>query len=409
LHDLVTSADRPAAGPRRGVNLALATWASVINFWAWNLIGPVALTDAARMGLDSTEVALLVATPILVGSLGRMMAGPLTDRFGGRAMFTGISVASIIPVLAVGLAEQAGRFPLVLLSAFLLGIPGAVFAIGIPFANNWFEPARRGFATGGFGMGMMGPALSAFFTPRLVRRIGLVHTHLIIAAALALTAVVCFAVMSNGTYFRPYTASVVPKLLSAARLRVTWEMSLLYAVVFGGFVAFSNYLPIYIKTIYGFSQIDAGERTAAFALAAVLARPVGGMLADRIAPKYVVLASLAVTAVMAAVAALKPPPDVWSAVTFITLAVGLGIGTGGVFGWVTRRAPAGSLGSITGIVSAAGGLGGYFPPLVMGATYDPVHNDYTVGLLLLVVTALAACAYTALRLHAREPADATGA
>jgi NNP family nitrate/nitrite transporter-like MFS transporter len=403
------TADRPTAGARRGVNLALATWVSVINFWAWNLIGPVALTDAARMGLDSTEVALLVATPILVGSLGRLVAGPLTDRFGGRAMFTGISVTSIIPVLAVGLAEQAGRFPLVLLSALLLGIPGAVFAVGIPFANNWFEPARRGFATGVFGMGMMGTALSAFFTPRLVRRIGLVHTHLIIAAALAVTAVVCLAVMRNGPYFQPYTDPVAPKLLAAARLRVTWEMSLLYAVVFGGFVAFSNYLPIYIKTIYGFSQISAGERTAAFALAAVLARPVGGMLADRIAPKYVVLASLGVTAVMAAVATVKPPPDVWSAVTFITLAIGLGIGTGGVFGWVAGRAPAGSLGSITGIVSAAGGLGGYFPPLVMGATYDPVHNDYTVGLLLLVVTALAACAYTALRLHAREPAGATDA
>lgn len=391
------------------MQLALATWVSVINFWAWNLIGPVALTDAARMSLGSTEVALLVATPILVGSLGRMVAGSLTDRFGGRVMFIGISVASIIPVLAVGLAEQAGRFPLVLASAFLLGIPGAVFAIGIPFANNWFEPARRGFATGVFGMGMAGTALAAFFTPRMVRRLGLLHTHYVIAAALALTALVCVLVMSNGEYFAPNTAPMLPKLKAAARLRVTWEMSLLYAVVFGGFVAFSNYLPIYIKTIYGFSQIDAGERTAAFALAAVLARPVGGMLADRVAPKYVVVASLAATAVMAAVATLKPPPDVWSAVTFITLAVGLGIGTGGVFGWVTRRAPAGSLGAVTGIVSAAGGLGGYFPPLVMGATYDPVHNDYTVGLLLLVITALAACAYTAFRLHAREPAGATDA
>ena len=167
-------------------------------------------------------------------------------------------------------------------------------------------------------------------------------------------------------------------------------MSFLYAVVFGGFVAFANYLPTYIKTIYGFSPVDAGARTAGFALAAVLARPVGGALSDRIAPKYVVLASFAGTAVMAFVAVFQPPPDVWSAATFITLALFLGIGTGGVFAWVARRAPARSVGSVTGIVAAAGGLGGYFPPLVMGATYNQADNNYTIGLLLLVATALVA-------------------
>ena len=119
--------------------------------------------------------------------------------------------------------------------------------------------------------------------------------------------------MRNAPDFTPNTGPVLPKLRAAAKLRVTWEMSFLYAVVFGGFVAFANYLPTYIKTIYGFSPVDAGARTAAFALAAVLARPIGGALSDRIAPKYVVLASFAGTAVMALVAVFQPPPDVWSA------------------------------------------------------------------------------------------------
>ena len=195
---------------------------------------------------------------------------------------------------------------------------------------------------------------------------------------------------------------MLPKLKAAAKLPVTWEMSFLYAVVFGGFVAFANYLPTYIKTIYGFSAVDAGARTAAFALAAVLARPVGGTLSDRIPPKYVVLASFAGTAVMAFIAVFKPPADVWSGATFIMLALFLGIGTGGVFAWVARRAPAKSVGSVTGIVAAAGGLGGYFPPLVMGATYNEGDNNYTIGLLLLVATAIVAFGYTALRLHARR-------
>ncbi|MFZ2529587.1 MAG: nitrate/nitrite transporter [Rhodococcus sp. (in: high G+C Gram-positive bacteria)] len=400
----MNTATTPGTGTGQGFNLALATWVSAINFWAWNMIGPLSTTYAHDMSLSSTQASLLVATPILVGALGRIAIGPLTDRYGGRIMFIVISLASILPVLAVGFAGNAGSYPMLLVSGFFLGIAGTIFAVGIPFANNWYEPSRRGFATGVFGAGMVGTALSAFFTPRFVNWVGLLATHVIIAAALAVTAGICVLAMRNSPAFAPNTEPVVPKLVAALKLGVTWEMSFLYAIVFGGFVAFSNYLPTYIKTIYDFSAVDAGARTAAFALAAVVARPVGGALSDRIPPKYVVLASLAGTAVMAFVATFQPPADVWSAATFIMLALFLGVGTGGVFAWVARRAPAKSVGSVTGIVAAAGGLGGYFPPLVMGATYDSADNDYTVGLLLLVATALIALVYTALRLHAREPA-----
>ena len=389
------------------MNLALATWVSAINFWAWNMIGPLSTTYAGDMHLSATQASMLVATPILVGSLGRIAVGTLTDRYGGRTMFLVVTLASIIPVLAVGAAGAAGSYAMLLVCGFFLGIAGTVFAVGIPFANNWYAPTRRGFATGVFGMGMVGTALSAFFTPRFVTWFGLFTTHVIVAVALALTAVLCVVVMRNSPEFQPNTDPVLPKLKSALKLPVTWEMSFLYAVVFGGFVAFSNYLPTYIKNIYEFPLVEAGSRTAAFALAAVLARPIGGALSDRIAPKIVVLISFAGTAALACVAIFQPPPDVWSAATFIALAVFLGIGTGGVFAWVARRAPAKEVGAVTGIVSAAGGLGGYFPPLVMGATYDDINRDYSVGLALLVVTALVALAYTGLRLHAHEPAKET--
>ncbi|OCB47766.1 MFS transporter [Mycobacterium vulneris] len=399
----MTTASAPYLGQGQATNLLLATWVSAINFWAWNMIGPLSTTYAGDMKLSSTQASMLVATPILVGSLGRVAVGALTDRYGGRTMFLAVTLASIVPVLAVGAAGEARSYPLLLVCGFFLGIAGTIFAVGIPFANNWYEPTRRGYATGVFGMGMVGTALSAFFTPRFVRWFGLFQTHLIIAAALALTAVLCLVVMRNSPAFEPNTDPVVPKLKSALKLPVTWEMSFLYAVVFGGFVAFSNYLPTYIKNVYEFSSVESGSRTAGFALAAVLARPIGGALSDRIPPKYVVLTSFAGTAVLAFIAMFQPPPDVWSAATFIGLAIFLGIGTGGVFAWVARRSPAKEVGSVTGIVAAAGGLGGYFPPLVMGATYDAVDHDYSVGLLLLVATALVAFGYTALRLHAHEP------
>lgn len=386
----------------QGVNLALATWVFAINFWAWNLIGPLSPTYTKAMSLTSTQTALLVATPILVGSVGRIPVGALTDRYGGRTMFTIICLVSIVPVLLVAFAGEIDSYPLLLVFGFFLGIAGTAFAVGIPFVNAWYPPARRGFATGVFGAGMGGTALSAFFTPRFVVWFGYITTHVIIAAALALTALLVRARMSNSPVWTPNTDPVVPKLQAAGKLAVTWQLSLLYAVCFGGFVAFSTYLPTYLKTIYDFSLTDAGARTAGFAVAAVIARPIGGVLSDRLHPKIVVMIALAGAAVMAVVIALQPPAEIAAGSSFIAMAFFLGIGTGGVFAWVARSAPPERVGSVTGIVGAAGGLGGYFPPLIMGATYDSVSNNYTVGLALLSLTCLLTLLYTAWRLPGRS-------
>lgn len=398
----------PAQITGQGRNLALATWTFAINFWAWNLIGPLSTPYATAMHLSSSQTALLVATPILVGSVGRIPVGALTDRYGGRTMFMVVSVVSIIPVLLVAFAGAIDSYVLLLIFGFFLGIAGTAFAVGIPFVNAWYPPARRGFATGVFGAGMGGTALSAFFTPRFVTWFGSFTTHVIIAVALAGTAALVMVAMKDSPTWRPNTAPVVPKLKAAAKLSITWQMSLLYAVCFGGFVAFSTYLPTYLKTIYDFSITDAGARTAGFALAAVVARPIGGILSDKVGPKVIVLISLIGAGALAAVEILQPPAELPAGASFVALAFFLGIGTGGVFAWVARSAPPERVGTVTGIVGAAGGLGGYFPPLVMGATYDSADNDYTVGLLLLVLTCALTAIYTAWWLHVRSAATSEG-
>ncbi len=385
----------------QGANLALATWVFAINFWAWNLIGPLSATYTKAMSLTSTQTALLVATPILVGSVGRIPVGALTDRYGGRKMFTAISLITIVPVLLVTFAGNIDSYPLMLVFGFLLGIGGTTFAVGIPFVNAWYQKSRRGFATGVFGVGMGGTALSAFFTPRFVTWFGYIPAHLIIAAALALTAGLVMTRMKDSPVWQPNTDPVVPKLKAAGKLPITWQMAFLYAVTFGGFVAFSTYLPTYLKTVYDFSITDAGARTAGFAIAAVVARPIGGVLSDRLHPKFVVMLSLAGAAVMAVVVSLQPAPELAAGASFIVLAFFLGIGTGGVFAWVARSAPPNRVGAVTGIVGAAGGLGGYFPPLVMGATYDAEDNDYTTGLYLMAATCVIALLFTALALPGR--------
>lgn len=168
-----------------------------------------------------------------------------------------------------------------------------------------------------------------------------------------------------------------------------------------------TYLPTYLKIVYGFTLTEAGTRAAGFAVAAVVARPIGGILSDRLRPKPVVLASLAGAAMMAVVLAAQPAPEIPAGLTFLAMAFVLGIGTGGVFTWVTQRVSAQRVGAVTGIVGAAGGLGGFFPPLVMGATYDQAGNNYTVGLVLLCVTAAVAFVVTLLRVPHTAPKTGT--
>ncbi len=392
-------------GSGQARNLALATLAFAISFWAWNLIAPLGVRYTESLGLSSGQKALLVATPVLVGSLGRILSGALTDRFGGRLMFTVLLVATAPFVLLVAYAGDQDSYGLLLLFGFFLGIGGTTFAVGIPFVNAWYEADRRGFATGVFGAGMGGTALSAFFTPRFVDWFGYGVTHLIIAVALVAVAFLVWSTMRDSPAWHPNTDPVAPKLAAALRLPVTWQMSFLYAVAFGGFVAFSTYLPTYLKDVYEFDLTGAGTRTAGFAVAAVVARPIGGALSDRIGPRAIAATSFAGAAVLAVVVALQPEPEVAAGLSFVLMAVFLGLGTGGVFAWVAARAPKERVGSVAGVVGAAGGLGGFFPPLVMGATYDEADHSYTTGLLLLCATATVALLFTLFGI--RKPREAT--
>src|SRR5690606_2302618 len=273
-----------------------------------------------------------------------------------------------------------GSYPLLLLAGFILGIPGTIFAVGIPFSSAWFPPQRRGFATGVFGMGMIGTAVSASFTPRLVEWIGYWPTHLVTAGIMVFWALLVWFVMRESPVWTPSRQKLVPKVMGALRLIITWQMSFLYAIVFGGFVAFSTYLPKYLLTIYPgeVDAVGAGTRTAMFAAAAVIARPIGGVLADRFGPKVISLISLAGIVAAASVVGQQPPEGVLTGVVFLLMAAAMGLGMGAVFAWIGPSTPPDKVGAVTGVVAAAGGLGGYFPPLVMGATYHAETNSYAL-------------------------------
>ena len=394
---------RAAATAGRGRALALATIGFAVNFWAWSLLSPLAPHYQELLGLSPLAVSVMVAVPVIVGSLGRIPLGALTDRYGGRIVFAALSFVVIAPVLFLAFATS---YPALLLGGLLLGLGGASFAVGVPFVNAWFPPERRGVALGVYGMGNIGTAISGFVTPRVSDSLGRPWPFLIVAVALAAVGL-AFLVLGRDAPNRPRaTEPFMTRFRAAARLPIARDLAVVYAITFGGFVAFGVYLPTFLKTAYGLETTDAATRAAGFVVLATLARPVGGWLADRVTGVPVLRWALGVVAAGAVVTAFQPP-IVPATVAFLTMAAALGLGNGAVFALVGTRVPAASVGSVTGLVGAAGGLGGFLPPIVMGLVYQAT-GDYAIGLMLLSDVALAGLVFTAWRLGGAADARAAG-
>jgi MFS transporter, NNP family, nitrate/nitrite transporter len=237
--------------------------------------------------------------------------------------------------------------------------------------------------------------------------IGLQFPFTLVAVLLAAYAVVAYLLLRDAPGRTVAAGGVLRRTWETFRLPVTLQMSFLYAVGFGGFVAFSVYLPTYLRDAFGLSLGDAALRTGGFVVLAVIARPIGGWLSDRSHPVPVLVACFAVVTVFAGVSALEPQLTPVGTIAFLAMAAALGAASGAVFALVALAAPAGKVGGVTGIVGAAGGLGGFAPPLVRGAIYGWIGN-YRPGLWLLSATALIAAVYTAwgMRSVGRRPVDA---
>lgn len=376
------------------VMLAMATIGFAVNFWAWALISPIGplFRDTGQIGaLTEFDVSLLVAVPVVVGSLGRIIAGSLTDRYGGRLMFPVVSALTILPVLFIGFFAL-NSYALLLLAGFFLGIGGTVFAVGVPFVNAWFPPAQRGLAIGIFGAGMGGTAISALTTVALFE-IGDSVPFLLTAVLLAVYTVASWLIMRDAPGRVAPTTSMMQRLKANAVLPVTWQAGILYSVAFGGYVAFSVYLPAYLITAHGLDAADASYRMAGFVVVAVIMRPVGGALADKVGSIPVLGVVFAVTAVCAAMAAGNPPLHAGGTVAFLAMAAALGAGSGAVFALIAQVTETARVGGVTGIVGAAGGLGGFVPPLLMGFVYGRT-DSYAIGLWLLAITAALTLALT---------------
>ncbi len=375
--------------------LTLATIAFFLCFAAWGMLSPIAPKLQDQYGLSNTETAIMIAVPVVLGSLLRIPLGRLTDRFGGRVMFTGMLAYAALPPLLVGVA---GSYPALLLAGLLLGVAGASFAIGVPFVAGWFPRERQGWAVGLYGIGTAGTAASAFAMPALFNGPGRAVAGVVYAVVLVAFAAIWVLLARDAEGPRPKPIPMRQVLRFGPTL---WQLTLFYFVTFGGFVAMSIYLPKLLKDWFDYSLTAAGLRTAGFVvLAAVVARPIGGWLSDRFggyAVATVAFLGIGLDAVGLAWQASIEPQIVPVTIICLSMAFWLGLGNGAVFKIVPSRFPH-ATGAVTGIVGAAGGLGGFFPPLVLGVIKDST-GTYVMAFVFLVAFAWM-CAGLALMLAA---------
>ncbi len=374
-----SSSPQPTGNP---LQLALGTGAFAVCFAVFGSVSAMMPVLKKDLALTATQVSVAVAVPVLLGSLGRIPLGILTDRLGGRWVFVAVMAAAAMAAVGMGLVTEYWQL---LACGFFTGMGLASFSVGVGFVSPWYPRAKQGSALGIYGAGNIGQSLAAFGSPMLAAAMGFAWGFWA-TAVLAAVWMVLFAALARNAPRTAGPSKGLADTLRPLRDKASWRLSLYYFLTFGGFVAMSIYLPIFLTEMFGLEPRDAGLRTAGFVLLATLMRPVGGMLADRVGGRSVLLWVFPIVVVAAVM--LACPSMATFTVGALGMAAVIGLGNGAVFKLVPEYFP-NAVGSVTGLVGAAGGLGGFFPPLVLGVIKQTT-GSYTLGFILLAFFA-AAC------------------
>lgn len=352
-----------------------------VSFMVWVMIGALGVHIAEEFSLTDMQKGLLVATPLLGGSLLRIPLGLAGDLFGPRRTATAALCLTILPLLLGWLA--ADYIESIFLIGLLLGIAGASFAVALPMASRAYPPEHQGVVLGIAGAGNSGTVLAALLAPRLAESMGWrgVFGAAIIPIALAL-AVLRLAAREHRVQG---SAGQLKAHVAVLKEADCWWFSLFYMVTFGGFVGLASFLGIFFHDQFGVSKVAAGNLTALCVFAGSFARPVGGMLADRWGGIRALTGLFAVVATLMFLIGRLPPLPVTTALLFVAMA-SLGMGNGALFQLVPQRFPR-EIGVVTGVIGAAGGVGGFLLPSVLGFSKHAM-DSYGAGFILLSVAAL---------------------
>ena len=345
------------------------------SFMIWVLLGALGNHIAGAFGLSAAQKGFMTAIPLLAGSVLRLVLGILADAIGGKkTALIGMSV-TLMPLLGGWL--WANSLDRVLVVGMLLGVAGASFAVALPMASRWYPAEHQGLAMGIAGAGNSGTLFATLFAPRLAEAYGwhAVFALAIIPLVFAFAVFLCFAKDAPGSRRTPQASDYAALLHETD----TYRFCLFYGVTFGGFSGLISFMPIFLHDQYSASAVLAGDLTSFCVLSGSLMRPLGGWLADRVGGIRVLAGLYAAIALLLLGAAQLPSLVAITAILFCVLGF-MGLGNGAVFQLVPQRF-AQRVGAMTGLVGAAGGVGGFLFPVILG-WFKQYFGSFAFGLVI---------------------------
>ncbi|HSM11648.1 MAG TPA: nitrate/nitrite transporter [Lysobacter sp.] len=395
--------------PRSQQRTALwgSTFAFTVCFAVWTIFSIIGVQIKQELGLNDTQFGLLVATPILTGSLSRLALGIWTDQIGGRIVFTAVMLcAAAATWFLTTMSTYAGY----LFAALLVGIAGGSFAVGIAYVSRWFPRERQGTALGIFGAGNVGAAVTKLGAPLIMVAYGWHTVAQVWSVVLAVTAIVFFLVTRDDPQHAARRAAGIRpepflKQLEPLRNLQVWRFGLYYFFVFGAFVALALWLPRYLIGAYGLDVTTAGLIAAAYSIPASLFRIVGGWLSDRIGARRVMYWTFGMSAACTFLLSYPTTSYVVSGIEGpieFTLAMGLvpftvlvfvlgffmSLGKAAVYKHIPAYYP-NNVGAVGGVVGLIGGLGGFVLPIAFGAMNDLIGIWTSCFMLLFALVSIA--------------------
>ncbi|KQN72650.1 nitrate/nitrite transporter [Devosia sp. Leaf64] len=387
--------------------LTMSTVAFTVCFAVWTIFSIIGVQLKDQLGLSETQFGLLIGTPVLTGSLVRVLLGVLTDRMGGRIVYVITMLAAALATFLLTFAQTYEQF---LIAALGVGLAGGSFAVGVAYVSRFYAAGKQGTALGIFGVGNVGSSVTKFLAPFVMLAWGWQSVALIWAAALVVIAVVFwFTTEDDPIIVKRRTESYTPKSLLSEfeplRNLQVWRFALYYFFAFGAFVALTLWLPRYLIGVYGFDIKTAGMIAAFYSVPASVFRAYGGTLSDRIGARTVLYWTFGVSLLMTAILALPTSDFVVAGINgpvplhfelspwaFVGLVFVLGffmsLGKAAVYKHIPAYYPQ-NVGAVGGLVGMIGGLGGFVLPLLFGYLNDVtgIWSSCFIALFVLVAVA----------------------
>ncbi|CAG9611295.1 putative nitrate transporter NarT [Bacillus rhizoplanae] len=361
--------------------LGLQTSNLVIGFMVWVILSSLMPFIKADIALTAGQISLVTAVPVILGSILRIPIGYWTNRYGARKLFFISFIILLFPVFYI---SKATSMLDLIIGGLFAGVGGAVFSVGVTALPKYYPKEKHGFVNGIYGVGNAGTAVTSFLAPVLATSFGwrtTVQMYLILLASFAL-----LNFLLGDRNEKKVNTPLTEQIKGVYKNEKLWFLCIFYFLTFGSFVAFTVYLPNFLVSHFGLEKVDAGLRTAGFIVLATIMRPIGGWLGDKFNPFKILIFVFIGLTLSGIILSFMPSMHVY---TFGCLLVAFcaGIGNGTIFKLVPMYFSK-QAGIVNGLVSALGGLGGFFPPLILTLLFQ-FTGHYAIGFMALSEVALA--------------------